>query len=159
MANRPGSLANLTKKKSVGAQHNFADTFNWVVACVANLRGGAGVKINWPAPDTPQIDIQDGGQNGNGGGGGGGGGEPVDPSQITAVADITDEPITEGKQLVVTYTDGNAKTIGLPYLTEFKGTDSSTTARGSDFKFKSDQYSNIEVKCVGGEITIGAYYV
>lgn len=158
MANRPGSLANLTKKKSVGAQHNFADTFNWVVACVANLRGGAGVKINWPAPDTPQIEIQDGGQNGNSGGGGGGG-EPVDPGSITAVSDISEEPITEGKQLNVAYTNGNTKTIVLPYLTEFRGTDSSTTARGSDFTFKSDQYSNIEVKCVGGEIKIGAYYV
>ena len=72
MANRPGTLCNLTPGKAIGAQNNFAETFNWVVAALKNLRAGKGVKITWPASDTPEISTD--GEDGNGGGGGGGGG-------------------------------------------------------------------------------------
>ena len=54
---------------AIGAQANFADTFNWVVAAVKNLRAGKGVKVTWPASDTPEISTD--GEDGNGGGGGG----------------------------------------------------------------------------------------
>lgn len=72
MANRPGTLCTLKSGMAIGAQANFADTFNWVVAALKNLRAGKGVKITWPASDTPEISAE--GEDGNGGGGGGGGG-------------------------------------------------------------------------------------
>ena len=151
MGNRPGTLCSLKHGKAIGAQANFAATFNWLVAAVRNLRGGKGVKVSWPADDTPVISA-DGGGNGGGNGG--------DTSAVNAVEDVAEEPITEGKRLTVTYTDERAaKGIDIPYKPEFTGTNNSTTGRAVDFSFASDQYSNVEVKCVGGVITIGAYYV
>lgn len=152
MANRPGTLCNLKRGKAIGAQANFAATFNWLVAAMRNLRGGKGVKVSWPADDTPVISAD--GEDGNNGGDGG------DTSAVNAVADVAEEPITEGKRLTVTYTDERAaKGIDIPYKPEFTGTNNSTTGRAVDFSFASDQYSNVTVKCVGGVITIGAYYV
>ena len=152
MANRPGTLCNLKRGKAIGAQANFAATFNWLVAAMRNLRGGKGVKVSWPSDDTPVISAD--GEDGNNGGDGG------DTSAVNAVADVAEEPITEGKRLTVTYTDERAaKGIDIPYKPEFTGTNNSTTGRAVDFIFASDQYSNITVKCVGGVITIGAYYV
>ena len=150
MANRPGTLCNLKRGKAIGAQANFAATFNWLVSAVKNLRGSKGVKVSWPADDTPVISAD--GEDGNGGDGGG--------SAIDCVTDVAEEPITEGKRLTVTYTDERAaKVIDIPYKPEFTGTNNSTTGRAVDFSFASDQYSNVTVKCVGGVITIGAYYV
>ena len=78
MANRPGTLCNLKSGKSIGAQSNFSDTFNWLVSCLDNLKGGRGIIIKWPASDTPEISL-DGGESGDDGGGeGGGGGGVVD---------------------------------------------------------------------------------
>ena len=152
MANRPGTLCNLKPGKAIGAQANFAATFNWLVSAIKNLRGGKGVKVSWPADDTPVISAD--GEDGNNGGDGG------DTSAVNAVADVAEEPITEGKRLTVTYTDKRAaKGIDIPYKPEFTGTNNSTTGRAVDFSFASDQYSNVTVKCVGGVITIGAYYV
>ena len=151
MGNRPGTLCSLKHGKAIGAQANFAATFNWLVAAVRNLRGGNGVKVSWPADDTPVISAD---------GGGDGGGNGGDTSAVNAVEDVAEEPITEGKRLTVTYTDERAaKGIDIPYKPEFTGTNNSTTGRAVDFSFASDQYSNVEVKCVGGVITIGAYYV
>lgn len=151
MANRPGTLCSLKPGKAIGAQKDFASTFNWLVSAVKNLRGGKGVKVSWPADDTPEITTD--GEDGNGSDGG-------DTSAVNAVADVAEEPITEGKRLTVTYTDERAaKGIDIPYKPEFTGTNNSTTGRAVDFSFASDQYSNVEVKCVGGVITIGAYYV
>lgn len=160
MANRPGQLCTLTSGKSIGAQANFAATFNWLVAAVKNLRGGKGVKVSWPADDTPEISAD--GEDGNDGGTGGGGdsGDSGEDTPVNAVADVAEEALTEGKRLTVTYTDDRAaKSIDVPYKPEFTGTDNSATGRNVDFSFASDQYSNVEVKCVGGQITIGAYYV
>ena len=155
MANRPGTLCSLKPGKAIGAQANFAATFNWLVSAVRNLRGGKGVKVSWPADDTPVISAD--GEDGNGRGNGGDGG---DTSAVNAVADVAEEPITEGKRLTVTYTDERAaKGIDIPYKPEFTGTNNSKTGRAVDFSFASDQYSNVTVKCVGGVITIGAYYV
>ena len=151
MANRPGTLCSLKPGKAIGAQANFAATFNWLVAAVRNLRGSKGVKVSWPADDTPVISADGGGDGGDTGG---------DTSDVNAVADVAEEPITEGKRLTVTYTDErSAKVIDIPYKPEFTGTNNSTTGRAVDFSFASDQYSNVTVKCVGGVITIGAYYV
>lgn len=71
MANRPGTLCNLTSGKAIGAQSNFAATFNWVVACLKNLKGGKGVKVKWPSSDTPEISAE-GEDDGEGEGGGDG---------------------------------------------------------------------------------------
>lgn len=151
MANRPGTLCSLKHGKAIGAQANFAATFNWLVAAVRNLRGSKGVKVSWPADDTPVISADGGGDGGDTGG---------DTSAVNAVEDVAEEPITEGKRLTVTYTDErSAKVIDIPYKPEFTGTNNSTTGRAVDFSFASDQYSNVTVKCVGGVITIGAYYV
>ena len=151
MANRPGTLCSLKPGKAIGAQANFAATFNWLVAAMRNLRGGKGVKVSWPADDTPVISAD--GEDGNNGGDGG------DTSAVNAVADVAEEPITEGKRLTVTYTDErSAKVIDIPYKPEFTGTNNSTTGRAVDFSFASDQYSNVTVKCVGGVITLGVYY-
>ena len=100
MANRPGTLCDLKSGKAIGAQPNFADTFNWVVACLKNLKAGRGISLNWPSSDTPEISL-DGG-DGNGGENGGG---------ITdAVYDVSDSyDSSKGKQvLTVSYTDGRA---------------------------------------------------
>ena len=150
MANRPGTLCNLKHGKAIGAQANFSATFNWLVSAVKNLRGSKGVKVSWPADDTPVISADGGGDGGDTGG---------DTSAVNAVEDVAEEPITDGKRLTVIYTDErSAKVIDIPYKPEFTGTNNSTTGRAVDFSFASDQYSNVEVKCVGGVITIGAYY-
>ena len=70
MANRPGSLCHLEKKKLIDTQKNFVDTFNWLVASVKNLRAGRGLKLTWTADDTPEFSAK--GDTLGGGGGGGG---------------------------------------------------------------------------------------
>ncbi len=47
----------LRKGKAIGAHRGFADTFNWVVRCLKNLKGGQGCNVNWVADDTPVIDV------------------------------------------------------------------------------------------------------
>ena len=85
MANRPGTLCSLKPGKAIGAQANFAATFNWLVSAVKNLRGSKGVKVSWPADDTPVISADGGGDGGDTGG---------DTSAVNAVADVAEEPIT-----------------------------------------------------------------
>lgn len=153
MANRPGTLCDLKSGKAIGAQPNFADTFNWVVACLKNLKAGRGISLNWPSSDTPEISL-DGG-DGNGGENGGG---------ITdAVYDVSDSyDSSKGKQvLTVSYTDGRAdKNIELSGGGEVKmtGTDDSYTS-GNEFTFASEDDSNVTVNCSGGVIKIGVYYL
>ena len=150
MGNRPGTWCSPKHGKAIGAQANFAATFNWLVAAVRNLRGGKGVKVSWPADDTPVISSD---------GGGDGGGNGGDTPAVNAVADVAEEPITEGKRLTVTYTDERAaKGIDIPYKNEFVGTDQSYTRRDTDFAFASSTDSNVSIKCVGNVITLGVYY-
>lgn len=75
MSNRPPALCNIKKGKALGAQDNFADTFNWMTSCIDNLQGGTGIKVDWPSTDTPQISLDSDYLGGGGGGGGGGTGE------------------------------------------------------------------------------------
>ena len=154
MANRPGTLCNLKSGKSIGAQSNFSDTFNWLVSCLDNLKGGRGITVKWPASDTPEISL-DGGENGGGEKGGG----------ITdAVYDVSDSyDSSKGKQvLTVSYTDGRAdKNIELSGgggEVKMTGTDDSYTS-GSEFTFASEDDSNVTVNCSGGVIKIGVYYL
>ena len=112
MANRPGSLCSLQPGKAIGAQSNFASTFNWLVSAVSNLRGGKGIKVSWPADDTPEI-ATDGEQGGDGGGGG---------SAIDCVTDVArgeskienDGSYTVTENLDVTYSTGEKKSVPLP---------------------------------------------
>lgn len=154
MANRPGTLCSLKPGKAIGAQKDFASTFNWLVSAVKNLRGGKGVKVSWPADDTPEIATD--GEDGNNGGGGGGG-----DSTVKAVADIVDthNDETGATNLDVSYTDGATKQITIPGGSKitFNGTGATYTT-GDTFKFKSSPYSNVEVNCTNGNITIGVYY-
>lgn len=68
MANKPGVLCTLQKDKLIDSQQGFVDTFNWLVASVNNLKGGQNCEVNWPAPDTPQIDTRNSESEGGGGG-------------------------------------------------------------------------------------------
>ena len=188
MANRPGTLCNLKPGKAIGAQANFAATFNWLVSAVRNLRGGKGVKVSWPADDTPVI--SDDGEDGGDGGGAidcvtdvargetkidkddgytvteklkvtysNGGTNDVPLPSNNGVKDIEEYTITKGKQLVVKYENSRPeKNIDIPYNNEFRGTDYSSTRRDTDFSFSSASDSNVTVKCVGNLITIGVYY-
>lgn len=159
MANRPGTLCNLKSGKSIGAQSNFSDTFNWLVSCINNLKAGRGIKVKWPASDTPEISIDESALGGNGGGGGGGGG-------ITdAVYDVSGSyDSSKGKQiLTVSYTDERAdKNIELSGggggEVKMTGTDDSYTS-GNEFTFASEDDSNVTVNCSGGVIRIGVYYL
>ena len=113
MANRPGTLCSLKPGKAIGAQANFAATFNWLVAAVRNLRGSKGVKVSWPADDTPVISAD--GEDGNNGGDGGG--SAIDCVTDVARGDTTiDETdgYTQTDHLLVTYSTGQTKAVQLP---------------------------------------------
>ena len=188
MANRPGTLCSLKPGKAIGAQANFAATFNWLVAAVRNLRGSKGVKVSWPADDTPVISAD--GEDGNGGGSAidcvtdvargdtnidetdgytqtdhllvtysTGQTKDVQLPSNNGVADVEEAPITEGKRLTVKYENARPeKAIDIPYKNEFSGTDYSYTRRDTDFAFASATDSNVSIKCVGNVITLGVYY-
>ena len=112
MANRPGTLCNLKRGKAIGAQANFAATFNWLVSAVKNLRGGKGVKVSWPADDTPVISAD--GEDGNGGDGGGSAIDCVtDVARGDTTIDETDG-YTQTDHLLVTYSTGQTKAVPLP---------------------------------------------
>lgn len=161
MGNRPGTLAKIEKGKSIYSVVGFADTWNWLVACMANMKAGRGLKLKWPADDTPEFSL-DKEDDGDGGDGDGGGGEEPDPSTVKAVADIVDTPNSETGATVldVSYTDGSPnKQITIPGggKITFHGTGATYTS-GTEFTFKSKLYSNVEVDCTNNEISIGAYY-
>lgn len=157
MANRPGKTCELKSGKSIGAQTNFADTFNWIVACVKNLKGGRGIKIQWPSDDTPEITLDGGADNllPNFEGGG---------EVTSAVYDVDKSynPTSGNDELTISYTDEREdKTIelggggNLPCT--FNGTDATYTS-GTEFTFKSADDSNVTVNCSNGVFTIGVYY-
>lgn len=113
MGNRPGQLCTLKPGKAIGAQKDFASTFNWLVSAVKNLRGGKGVKVSWPANDTPEIATD--GEDGNNGGDGGG--SAIDCVTDVARGDTTiDETdgYTATDHLAVTYSTGQTKAVPLP---------------------------------------------
>lgn len=134
MANRPGTLCNLKSGKAIGAQANFADTFNWLVAAVRNLRGGKGVKVSWPADDTPEI-ATDGEQGGEGGGGG---------SAIDCVTDVAlgetkidkDDGYTVTEKLKVTYSNGGTNDVPLPSNNGVKDIEEYTITNGKQLVVK-----------------------
>ena len=156
MANRPGTLCNLKSGKSIGAQSNFSDTFNWLVSCLDNLKAGRGIVVKWPSSDTPEISVDDSAFGDNGGGGEGG--------TVNAVYDVVDgtDAYNEKQVLTISYTDGRAdKNIeigGGGGSIKLNGTDA-TNSSGKEFTFASASDSNVTVNCNNGVITIGVYYL
>ena len=145
MANRPGTLCNLKSGKSIGAQTNFADTFNWVVACLKNLKAGRGISLNWPSSDTPEISIDESAFGDNGGSSEGG--------TVNAVYDVVNgtDAYNEKQVLTISYTDGRAdKNIeiagGGGGSIKLNGTDA-TSSSGKEFTFESAEDSNVNVSC------------
>ena len=51
------NLCKLKKDKAIGAQKNFAKTFNWLVDSMKNLQGGIACNVNWVAENMPVIDV------------------------------------------------------------------------------------------------------
>lgn len=178
MAIRPGTLCKLVKNKLIDAQQGFVDTFNWLVASMANLKGGTNCTVSWPAPDTPQVDA-----NAQGGGGGGGGGGNVD--DVTAetyqggesikveyanggsaghiplsfVKDVQQTTYQGGPALEVTFSDGSSATyIPLSSAVKFAGT-SGTTSKTDAFTISSASNARVTATCNGSGITLGVYYV
>lgn len=155
MANRPGTLCNLKSGKSIGAQSNFSDTFNWLVACLDNLKAGRGIVIKWPSSDTPEISVDDSAFGDNGGSSEGG--------TVNAVYDVVNGTDAYNKKQVLTisYTDGRADKnieIGGGGSINLNGTDA-TSSSGKEFTFASASDSNVTVNCDNGVITIGVYYL
>ena len=131
MANRPGTLCNLKSGKSIGAQSNFSDTFNWLVSCLDNLKAGRGIIVKWPASDTPEISLDDSAFGDNGVSGEGG--------TVNAVYDVVDglDANNEKQVLTISYTDGRAdKNIEIAGGGSIKlnGTDATYTS-GKEFTF------------------------
>ena len=57
MANRPGFLCELQKGKLIDTQPGFADTFNYAVRSIDNLKGGRNCKVDRTVPDCPVINV------------------------------------------------------------------------------------------------------
>ena len=102
MSNRPGKLCKMTKGKVIGYQSNFADTWNWMVDCIKNLRGGKNCSVDWESSDTPVVNVGENTAAGVGGGGGGGGGSDL------SFASASDSNVTFSRS-------GNTVTVGVYY--------------------------------------------
>ena len=131
MANRPGTLCNLKSGKSIGAQSNFSDTFNWLVSCLDNLKGGRGIIIKWPSSDTPEISIDESAFGDNG--------ESSEGGTVNAVYDVVNgtDAYNEKQVLTISYTDGRAdKNIEIAGggSINLNGTDA-TSSSGKEFTF------------------------
>ena len=132
MANRPGTLCNLKSGKSIGAQSNFSDTFNWLVSCLDNLKAGRGIVVKWPSSDTPEISIDENAFGDNGGSGEGG--------TVNAVYDVVNgtDAYNEKQVLTISYTDGradkNIEIAGGGGIIKINGTDA-TSSSGKEFTF------------------------
>ena len=155
MANRPGTLCNLKSGKSIGAQSNFSDTFNWLVSCLDNLKAGRGIVVKWPASDTPEISIDENAFGDNG--------ESSEGGTVNAVYDVVNglDANNEKQVLTISYTDGRADKnieIGGGGSIKINGTDA-TSSSGKEFTFQSAEDSNVNVSCQDGVIKIGVYYL
>lgn len=134
MANRPGQLCELKGGKSIGAQKNFADTFNWLVSCFKNLRGGKGIKVSWPADDTPEIEAEEVDGNDNGGDGGSSTDCVVDVERGDATTAEDGYTVTEN--LKVTYSTGETKDVPLPSNNCVKDIEEETVTEGKRLTVK-----------------------
>ena len=114
MANRPGQLCVVRSGKSIGAQKGFAETFNWLAACISKIKAGKGVKLSWPAPDTPEISLDKSDEGDDEGGSSDGVQfEGTDESRTDRAADFTFASASDSN--VVATCDGTNITIGVYY--------------------------------------------
>lgn len=151
MANRPGQLCHLNRGESIYNQSNFVDTFNWVVACINNIKGGTNCNIEWTADDTPTINVNDDSQPNGGGDGGGGGGNPV--VSITG----SDEG-ESGYKLEWTYADGSTGEFSWNGGSGSQGVESVNGAVDA-VTLESASDSNVKFTTEGNTIKVGVYYL
>lgn len=151
MANRPGSLCVLQRGKSLYGQANFVDTFNWLVSCMNNLKGGTGIDVDWSVPDQPTINAQQ--ESAPNGGDGSGPG--------FAVTNITADAQSDGVTLSWTYSDGTQDSQFFPIGgggEPGEHVDSLNTLKG-DVQLVKEDDSNITFTVDGNNIKVGVYYL
>lgn len=132
MANRPGQICVVKAGKSIGAQKGFGDTFNWIAACISKIKAGKGIKLTWPAPDTPEISL-DKTDEGEGDGG----------SSTDCVTDVergeattAEDGYTVTENLKVTYSTGETKDVPLPSNNGVKDIEESAITGGKRLAVK-----------------------
>lgn len=64
---KPTIPCKLEKNKALGAQTNFADTFNWLVDFCNNLRGEDGIVVDTSNPEHPKIKREEDDEDGSSG--------------------------------------------------------------------------------------------
>ena len=57
MGNKPQVLAQFKQGKLIGTVAHFAETMNWLVPFVANLKGEEGIAIKNPSTDHPLLEL------------------------------------------------------------------------------------------------------
>ena len=140
MANRPAFICELDKDKLIDTQVGFVDTFNYAVRAIDNLKGGKNCTVDWTIDDHPVINVDIPDNVGEGGGGGGYGKVVEDvtedtqdnkdglkiwytdstdsfipfPGSSTSALAVTDVDIVNGKDIYVTYSNGNHNTRYMP---------------------------------------------
>lgn len=111
MANRPGQICVVKAGKSIGAQKGFSDTFNWIAACISKIKAGKGIKLTWPAPDTPEISLD---KTDEGEGDGGSSTDCVTDVERGAATVDEEDGYTVTENLKVSYSNGTTKDVPLP---------------------------------------------
>lgn len=57
MGNKPQILAQFKQGKLIGTVAHFADTMNWLVPFISNLKGEEGIDIKNPTSDHPTLEL------------------------------------------------------------------------------------------------------
>lgn len=113
MANRPPNLCELEKGKLIDTQQGFADTFNWAVRSIDNLKGGRNCSVDRTIPDQPVINVDIPEQSP--GGSGGSGVDFTGTSGQTSEASSFTFASAPNSNVVVTCS-GTTITIGVYYI-------------------------------------------
>lgn len=114
MANRPGVLCELQKGLLIDTQPGFADTFNYAVHAIDNLKGGRNCKVDRTIPDCPVIDVD---IPDSPGGGGGGGAVEFTGTDSTSTGESNSFTFASAANADVSVTcSGSTITIGVYYI-------------------------------------------
>lgn len=136
MSGKPAQICTLKKGKFVGGQAGFADTFNWVASCAANVTGGRGCAVKNVEAGHPEVDVQI--QPGDGVNVQCGG--PGQPYYISLV-----EPPNQGAAAVIV--EGTDETTATPDEEEGK------------LVVQAMDGCNLQVTCEDNIVRIGVFYV